>query len=388
MVVLDWLIDAQGLTPHGFCLTWDPGLLWLDALSDGVTMLAYFSIPLAMLWFMRRRQDMPNRWLALLFVAFIVACGATHGLALLTLWVPAYRVEGIAKLITACLSIVTAIALWPLVPRLLKVPSTADMAAKHRELARANGELEAFSYSVSHDLRAPLRAINGYTRILSEDFGADLPAEGRSHLQVVIANTQRMGGLIDALLSFARLGRLPIAGAPIDMAKQVRSVVDDLRPLCDGRGMEIVIGDLPPCHGDPGLVRQILQNLIENAIKYTRTRALARIEIGVREGPELTVNPVFFVADNGVGFDMRYSDRLFGVFQRLHRLEDYEGHGVGLATVRRIVERHGGRIWADAKPDSGATFFFTLGDDRHGDERKWADRSFVAAQDRPAAMAG
>jgi light-regulated signal transduction histidine kinase (bacteriophytochrome) len=186
------------------------------------------------------------------------------------------------------------------------------------------------------------------------------------------------------------------------MAEQARRVIDDLRPLCQGRRLEIVIGDLPQCHGDPELVRQVLQNLIENAIKYTRSRPLARIEIGVREAPEVTIDPVFFVADNGVGFDMRYSDRLFGVFQRLHRLEEFEGTGVGLATVRRIVERHGGRIWADAKPDAGATFFFTLGDERTregrtgngcagdgrtGDERNRHDPGSVAAHRRPASMA-
>jgi light-regulated signal transduction histidine kinase (bacteriophytochrome) len=267
------------------------------------------------------------------------------------------------------------------------MPSTAEMAAKQRELTGINNELEAFSYSVSHDLRAPLRAIDGYTRILRDDFGAGLPDEGRSHLQVVIANAQRMGALIDALLSLARLGRLPLVVDRIDMAELVRSVLDDLRPSCAGRGMEVVIGDLPCCRGDPRLVRQVLQNLIENAIKYTRTCAVARIEIGAHDAPQCANGPVFFVADNGVGFDMRYSDRLFGAFQRLHRIEEYEGAGVGLATVRRIVERHGGRIWGDAKPNAGATFFFTLAANVVAGNRKDETHNGLAPADQRQAMA-
>jgi light-regulated signal transduction histidine kinase (bacteriophytochrome) len=339
-------------------------LLWLSVAADGLTMLSYYSIPLALLWFMRRRRDVPHRWVGFLFVAFIVACGSTHLFSIFTIWVPVYGMEAAVKLLTAGLSIATACVLWPLIPRVLEVPSVAQMAAANRELAFVNEELEAFSYSVSHDLRSPLRAINGYARILLDDFAADLPEAARAYLAVVIANTRRMGALIDALLSFARLARMPIAREPIDIANLAQDIIAELEPAFAGRRIEFSVAEMPPVHGDPALVRQVLQNLIDNAIKYSRVRPLARIEIGVQSGNAAEGGAdnetIFTVTDNGVGFDMAYADRLFGVFQRLHRAEEYEGAGVGLATAQRIVHRHGGRIWAEAAPDRGATFCFTL----------------------------
>jgi signal transduction histidine kinase len=361
MALLSWLADTSGLTPHGFCLTWEPALIWLDCLADGLTMLSYFSIPLALLWFMRRRRDLPRRWVGGLFAGFILACGTTHGMAILTLFVPAYNLEAATKLATAVLSLATAVTLWPLVPRLLTVPSTAQLAESNRELALVNQELEAFSYSISHDLRAPLRAINGYARILVADFARHLPADAVAHLDAVVSSSQRMGALIDALLGFARLGRLPLARATVDPAELARQVVAELRPGWAGRRIEIDVAQTGQHAADPGLLRLVYQNLIDNAVKYTRTRAVARIRIGMRPGPAPQDGPVFFVADNGVGFDMRYADRLFGVFQRLHAEGEFDGTGVGLATAQRIVQRHGGRIWAEAAPDAGATFCFTLG---------------------------
>ena len=231
------------------------------------------------------------------------------------------------------------------------------VAARTAELEAANKELEAFSYSISHDLRAPLRAIDGFARILLEDYTASLPDQAQQYFQYIRENAQRMGQLVDDLLAFSRLSRLPLNKRSVDTAALVRQCLHELSDEQVGRQVEIRVGELPACVGDPALLRQVWFNLLANALKYTRKCERAEITIGSQTESGETV---YFVRDNGAGFDMRYANKLFGVFQRLHRAEDYEGTGVGLAIVHRIVVRHGGRVWADAAVDQGATFFFTL----------------------------
>jgi PAS domain S-box-containing protein len=237
--------------------------------------------------------------------------------------------------------------------------NVAYLVAEGRDvsaLKAANRELEAFSYSVSHDLRAPLRAIGGFSRLLLDDHGSKLAADGRRMLDVISENTRRMGELIDDLLAFSRLGRKPLTVAPVDMTALVRSVVSETIANHQGPKPEVRVADLPAATGDMAMLRQVWVNLVSNALKFSRTREAPRLEIGVNGG----TTPAYYVKDNGVGFDMRFADKLFGVFQRLHRQEEFDGTGVGLAIVHRIVQRHGGRVWADAAPDAGATFFFTL----------------------------
>lgn len=233
-----------------------------------------------------------------------------------------------------------------------------SLSDRAEELEAANKELEAFSYSVSHDLRAPLRAVDGFSRILLEDYSADLPDDARRYLGLVREGAQQMGRLIDDLLSFSRLGRQPLKRQVVSLRDLAEQILSELAGEKDGRQLEIILGDLPLCEADPSLLKQVIANLLANAMKFTRKSEMARIEMGcnVVDGES-----VYFVKDNGAGFDMQYSDKLFGVFQRLHRVEEYEGTGVGLATVQRIIHRHGGRIWADAEVDRGATFYFTLG---------------------------
>lgn len=240
----------------------------------------------------------------------------------------------------------------------------ADQVARsHHELedkvAERTAELESFSYSVSHDLRAPLRAIHGFARILLEDHQASLDPEAQRLLRVIDQNTRQMGHLIDDLLAFSRLGRQSISRAPVDMAELTASVVDEVRRSEAERNghFEIEIGALRPAYGDPALLRQVISNLIQNAVKFTRGRPEPRIEVGSAAAGD---QAVYFVKDNGAGFDPRYRDKLFGVFQRLHRAEEFEGTGVGLAIVKRIVQRHGGRVWAEGKTGEGASFYFTL----------------------------
>lgn len=226
------------------------------------------------------------------------------------------------------------------------------------QLASVNRELESFSYSVSHDLRAPLRHVDGFARILKEEYSAAIPVEAIRYLDRILEAATRMGQLIDDLLNLARIGRRDLKREKKQMAGLVKEVMAELPAEAQERSIEWRIEPLPAMNCDPGLLKLVFANLLANAVKFTRKRAVAVIEVGTRstEG-QLAI----FVRDNGVGFDPRYADKLFGVFQRLHRQEDFEGTGIGLVTVQRIIRRHGGEIWAESQVDAGTTFFFTLG---------------------------
>jgi len=242
---------------------------------------------------------------------------------------------------------------------ILELNSSLEHRVKERtlQLEAANKELEAFSYSVSHDLRAPLRAVDGFSQAVEEDYGTLLPEEGRRYLKTIRGGAQRMGALIDDLLAFSRLSRQPLNMQPVNSESLVRNILGDLQSQQPDRQVQIRLGDLPSCQGDPALLKQVWVNLLSNAFKYTHKRKEAVIEIGCQREQN---SEIYFVRDNGTGFDMQYAHKLFGVFQRLHRAEDYEGTGVGLAIVQRIVHRHGGRVWAKGGLDRGATFYFTL----------------------------
>jgi PAS domain S-box-containing protein len=227
------------------------------------------------------------------------------------------------------------------------------------QLEAANRELEAFSFSVSHDLRAPLRAMQGFADILRQEYGATLDREAQRLLKVITDNSGRMGQLIDDLLAFSRLGRLGMAQSLVDMTELARSVVDELLSREPNRPVDVQVADLPRTRGDGSMLRQVFTNLVSNALKYSRDISQTQIEIGWSSQDGHTA---YYVKDNGAGFDMRYAPKLFGVFQRLPSAQKFEGTGVGLAVVRRIVERHGGRVWAEGKVNEGATFYFSLPD--------------------------
>ncbi len=593
--VLKIFFASGPFIPHGHCYLWKPHLVWLHILSDSLIALAYYSIPVTLVYFVRKRQDLPFNWIFLLFGSFIVACGTTHVIEIWTLWHPTYWLSGSIKAATAMVSVYTALELVPLVPKALALPSPAQLETANRallhqinerqraeealqkaydqleirvaertaelraanqrlqteiverqraeeevrllqsmtqaiseaqdfhsalavvvhkvceatdwdfgeawipqpdktalvysaacyssnnrlekyrklseglafppgiglpgrvwlsqqpewlqevslqsdkisfrgeiarecglrcglgipiianeqvlavlvffmfdacveeqrlvetvsavatqlggviqrkqaeeaikqlnqdlqrqtvELEAANKELEAFSYSVSHDLRAPLRAMNGFSRILLKEYAPQLAPEAKRYLQMVRDNAQQMGQLIDDLLTFSRLSRSPLKKQPVAPTAIACLALTELRHEQENRQVEMSISDLPVCQADPALLKQVWVNLLANALKFTRQRQIARIEVGYQQADgEL----VYFVKDNGVGFDMQYAHKLFGVFQRLHRAEEYDGTGVGLAIVRRIIDRHGGRVWAEAKVNEGATFYFTLG---------------------------
>jgi signal transduction histidine kinase len=235
------------------------------------------------------------------------------------------------------------------------------------ELSDTNGELESFSYSVAHDLRAPLRQIAGYSSVLLQDYGPDLDTEARRYLEKVEEGARKMGRLVDDLLSLSKIGRQELALQDTPLDSLLRQVVDDLAPECSGREVEWQIGSLFSAECDPALMKQVFVNLLSNAVKYTGKRERAVIQVGQMMQNDLRV---IFVRDNGAGFEMQYVGKLFGVFQRLHKARDFEGTGVGLAIAQRIIRKHGGRIWAEAELDRGATFFFTLGSTENKITRK------------------
>jgi signal transduction histidine kinase len=368
------------------CYLWRPGVLSLHLVSDALITLAYFSIPFTLVYFVRERRDLEFQWMFVCFAIFIVACGATHAMEIWVIWHPTYWLSGSIKAITALASVPTAILLIKLVPQALRLPSPSvlqtananlqseiterrqaekeverqqiELARSNAELVMANTELESFSYSVSHDLRAPLRAIDGFSQALMEDCSDRLDDAGKNHLNRIRAATQKMGSLIDDLLNLSRLSRAAMHTQTLDISALARSIVSELQIAQPERRIEARIQDGLQAEADRGLVRVALENLLNNAWKFTSKRDRAHIEFG---RAEVNDTVAFFVRDNGAGFDPVYASRLFGAFQRLHDTTEFAGTGIGLATVQRIVHRHGGRIWAEGAVDRGATFYFTLG---------------------------
>ncbi|MGC1414508.1 MAG: ATP-binding protein [Candidatus Acidiferrum sp.] len=500
------LFMSGGFQPHGDCYQWNSGLVWLNVISDALIALAYFSIPLTLLWIIRKRRDLPFSWMFTLFGLFIIACGTTHVMEVWNLWHRQYWLAGVAKAITAAASISTAALSVRLIPQAIRIPSPnqwiqaktelareseerkqgdekfrllvmgvkdyailmldpggrittwnegaehikgyradeiigehfskfytpeavaqgkpsmelkiaadegrfeeegwrvrkdgsvfwasvvitalrdatgqlrgygkvtrdithkreaeAEVERQQKELARSNArliavnnELESFSYSVSHDLRAPLRTIDGFSHALLEDCGDRLDETNKTHLNRIRAATQRMGMLIDDLLNLSRLSRTEMHTQSVDISAMAFSVAGDLQKSQPERDIELRIEDGLKTTADPGLLRAVLENLLSNAWKFTSKGASAHIEFGATHEDGTMA---YFVRDDGAGFDPAYADRLFGAFQRLHSMSEFAGTGVGLATVQRIVHRHGGRIWAKSEVNHGATFYFTL----------------------------
>ena len=384
--LISGIFSDAGFLPHGHCFLWQPDLLWLNVVSDGLITLAYFSIPLTLLYFVRRRADLKFDWMFICFAVFILACGTTHLIDIITVWYPYYWLAGSVKAITAMASIPTAWLLVKLVPFALAMPSPSDLEnvnrkmaveilerkriehslhQKNLDLATLNMELEAFSYSVSHDLRAPLRSMDGFSLALLEDYSAQLGAEGQDALKRIRAASQRMGRLIDDLLRLSQVTRTELKREMVDLSALAGGIVEALQNennnATDGTGARQVqwVIDTPMRIGaDQALIDIVMHNLIENAWKFTSKTSAAKIHIGAIESAD---GPVYFVADNGAGFDMAYADQLFGAFQRLHHAADFSGTGIGLAIVQRIIHRHGGKIWVEAAPERGAKFFFSLG---------------------------
>ncbi|MES2307637.1 MAG: ATP-binding protein [Verrucomicrobiota bacterium] len=357
-------LSSESFMPHGCCYLWKPSLIWLHVISDALIVLAYYSIPLTLVYFVRLRKNLPFHWIYLCFATFIIACGTTHLMEIWNVWHPTYWVSGIIKAITAMASVPTAILLVYLIPKALALPSpealkkiNKELELKTSQLTVANKELEAFSYSVSHDLRAPLRHIMGYINLLKEDTESLLNPSARHDLEAISHATQQMTSLIENLLAFSQVGNSGINKSLTSMNALIQETLDLLAPSFNGRQIEWKIESLPTLSVDQTLFRQVWVNLISNAVKYTKNKEKTLIQIGAREKEHVWE---FYIQDNGVGFDMKYVEKLFGVFQRLHGIEEFEGTGIGLANVQRIVMRHGGKTWAEGNPNQGAVFYFTL----------------------------
>ena len=384
---LKQLLDTRDFPARWYCGVWSAQLGWLHIVSDLAVFGAYMTIPVLLLYFIRRRRDVPFIPIFWLFGAFIAACGTTHLIEASIFWWPAYRLSGAAKLLTAAVSWLTVFALIPALPKALALPGLAkvnddllrEVAARRAaeqevkklnaeleervaertgQLTAANQELEGFTYTVAHDLRAPLRHLHGYASMLLENVGERFDERSAHYADRIATASLRMGELVDDLLAFSRTGQTAPRVARTDFNALVADVREELEPISRGRTIEWAIATLPTLDVDPTLLRVVWVNLLSNALKFSAPRPIARIEVGTRR--ECDGETVFFVRDNGVGFDMSHAEKLFGVFQRLHGREQFDGTGIGLATVRRIVERHGGRAWAVGAIDRGATIYFTL----------------------------
>lgn len=378
-------VDSGLFMPHGQCYLWDPKLVALQVISDMLTGLSYYAIPIILIVFVLKRKDAPFPKIFWMFGAFIIACGTTHFMSVWTLWNPDYWVEGGVKLVTGIVSFATAAMLIPAVPKALAMPRpeefqeanrrmqqeieerkraeqqvkqlNADLERKIQDLKASNEELQKFSYSVSHDLRAPLRSIDGFSQALLESYEQELDETGKHYLQRVRRSSQKMGYLIDDILKLSRISRAELNITEIDLSQITRSIFEDLKRDHPERKTELYCEDGLILKADHGMMENVMQNLLDNAWKFSANNDITRIEVGseTQEG-----RTVYYVNDNGAGFDETYYDKLFAPFQRLHSTTEYEGTGIGLANIQRIIRRHNGEIWAQSKPGKGTTFYFYL----------------------------
>ncbi|HZX30918.1 MAG TPA: ATP-binding protein [Rhodocyclaceae bacterium] len=371
------LLIVNGFLPHGYCISWSPPLVGTYLVSDLLIFLAYFSMPVAIGYFARRRPDFPYPWLLWMFAAFILACGTTHLMGSIILWQPLYWLDAGLKAVTAVISVITAIALWPMLPRALKIPTAAQLQKINDDLRREIGErqrveeelrqaneallksnqdLQHFAHVAAHDLQTPLRSISVFTQLLQRNFKGELGEEAEQWMGMVTDGTTRMQALIDDLLAYSRLDSLARPFEPTDCRRVFDEARSNLMARIQETGAEVTCGELPTVWADRVQLAQVLQNLIENGIKYnTTTPPKVRVGAEQRDGEW-----VISVADNGIGIAPKYHQRVFEIFRRLHTQQEYPGTGIGLAICQRIVERHGGRIWVESRDGTGSTFYFTL----------------------------
>lgn len=352
---VSWLSGQQFL-PHGHSYMWTPGILWMHVIADLLVAMAFFAVPFVLLHVARRRRDLPSNRLLVAVGVFTVLCGLTRLAAVWNVWHTAYWLEGALKAITALAALPAAILLWRSLPSILSVPSRRQLRDANESLARANRELEAFTASVSHDLRSPLTTIAGQAGLLELSM-QNATEDQRRRLTRIQGSVKQMSELIDALLVLSRISRHTLHREIIDVTALVESIVQDLRQKDPARNVDVDIQPGMSVHGDRRLINDLFINLLANAWKFTSRTERARIEIGQSQHGSMAT---LFVKDNGAGFDMAHEQKLFKPFQRLHGAADFEGTGVGLATVARIIDRHGGRIWAEGKPGDGAIFYFTM----------------------------
>ena len=351
--------------PHGFCLKWTPDLVGLHVVSDAVIALAYFSIPVSLLWFVRRRHDLAFSWVFVMFGAFILLCGTTHLLQIWTLWHADYYAEGAVKAATALVSLATAGALLPILPRALALKSPAQLEAEvaHRtaELARAHRDLETIFFVASHDLREPIRSVQSFSEMVRTRYSDRLDERGVDYLERIDRASARMHTLLESLLELSRAQRLNVPGERVAAGDIVQSVLERLSDTIRATNAKIVVNDhLPELRVNPTWAAAAVYNLISNALKYTKPGEAPQIEIeGFSPRPGEPDGLGLIVKDRGVGVSAQLRERIFELFFRGVGRE-VEGTGTGLAIVRQVAERHGGSAWVRAREGGGSEFVVTF----------------------------
>lgn len=371
------LFDTSGFLPHGYCLSLRPGVIWLHVVSDGLVALAYLIIPITLVYFVRRmRYPLSFSRAALLFAAFIVLCGLGHAIEIVTFWKPIYYLQGLEKAATAIVSMLTAFAIIPLVPKLLAMRTPEELEnANHQlrqsvaareaaekslrfkvnELNKALKDLEHFAYFASHDLQAPLRSISGFSELLRKRHDVNLDTEGREFLDFIQRGTEQMERLIKDLLALSRIGSHATRFKPQPLIAALKKAESALADPLRQSGARLEYGELPEVVADHGLLAQLFQNLIANSIKFQPPGGKPLIRLSARRDGE---DWHLVLKDNGIGIPEKDLESIFAAFHRL-RPDEYEGTGIGLSICGRIVEHHGGRIWAAPCRD-GAEFHVRL----------------------------
>lgn len=400
---------------HGHCYLWRSDLVLLHSISDSLIAGAYFTIPLALYVLIYKRKDIEYQWMFVLFAVFIFSCGLTHLMAVYNIWNGAYYVSGILKALTAVVSVLTAALIWPLIPKALALPRPMELQAANQKLQgeiarrslsenhlekvrvelerrveeltltkerleqeierrralellerektealrRSNEDLEQFAFIASHDLREPLRKLLAFTQLLMTGKYGQFNEKGEQFVRYIREAAVRMDALLNSLLHYSRISSSPEDEEDIPLGKVVGDACRDLQLRIEESGASVQIDELCQVHGNAAQLRQLIQNLLGNALKYRAPGVPPVIRIYSEEDPDLGRCKVC-VADNGIGFDMAYSDQIFDVFKRLHGRGEYEGTGMGLAICRKIVERHGGRISVQSEEGKGTEFCFDL----------------------------
>jgi signal transduction histidine kinase len=376
--ILQFLAAPSNFLPHGYCFLRDPGLIALHVASDAIIALAYFMIPFVLVYFLRRMTvRISFDWAIALFAAFIVLCGTGHVLDIITVWYPIYYVQGGVRALTAMVSLATALAIIPLVPRLLSMKSPEELQAAndrlraevqareaaeqelHRSLGdlnRAVQELEQFAYITSHDLQAPLRNIAGFSQLLSRRYRERLDGDALEFLTFIDQGVRQMQSLIKDLLALSRVGRTQGRAEKRPLNEAVRQALTALRTEIEQKQARITVDELPEVQAEQTLVTQLFQNLIGNAIKFHKPDAPPEVHVSaVAEPGAVHIE----VRDRGIGIPPDQLENVFAVFRRLHNADEYEGTGIGLALCRKIVQHHRGQIWAESGPE-GAVFHVRL----------------------------
>jgi signal transduction histidine kinase len=387
MNLLQRLFSTSEFMPHGMCYEWDPRVIWLHVLSDGFIALAYYSIPLTLVYFVRKRKDLVFDWMFVCFAVFIIACGTTHIMEIVNIWHPTYWLSGVIKAFTALVSVATAILLIRILPFALALPSpeqlrksnealqgeieerkkaaskieslNGELVRQSSNLENANKELESFSYSVSHDLRAPLRAMLGFSEALRTEFSANLPEQARDYISRIGRGAERLDRLTSDLLAYSRITTLEIITEPVDLDRLIREVILEYPDLQSQSSHITIQGKLPRVLGWASGLAQITANLLGNGIKFAKPGESPVISIRAETSARPGFARIWF-EDKGIGISASNQQRIFNIFEQINPPSVYGGTGIGLAVVKKTIERMRGSVGVESAEGGGSRFWIEL----------------------------